>query len=78
MSDGILGGRWKFGELLAVTWNDEMDQRFPDASHDGCRMDCRDPDRPVCAGWHCNRCGAPTNAWGHHDCPDRPARGGAA
>jgi hypothetical protein len=27
---------------------------------------------PQCHGWHCNRCGAPTNSMGHHNCPDRP------
>jgi hypothetical protein len=77
MSD-IIGGKWKITELLAVAWNPEMAQRFPNADHAGCRQQMRgtpngfEPfDPPRCAGWHCNRCGQPTNSYGHHDCPDR-------
>ncbi len=73
--------RYTLGELMAVTWNAEMAQRFPNADHRGCRqegyLDGNEwkPYNPVrCAGWHCNRCGAPTNGFGHHDCPDRPPR----
>lgn len=71
--------RYQLGELLCVSWSDEMANRFPNADHTGCRQEMRrgehgwesfDPVR--CHGWHCNRCGAPTNSYGHHDCPDRP------
>lgn len=74
-------GRWSVGELLAVKWNDDMAKRFPNAEHACCRQEmrmgehgaeCFDP--PHCMGWHCNRCGAPTNDQGNHSCPDRPAK----
>ena len=74
-----IGGRWEVGELLAVSWSDEMAQRFPNADHTGCRQECwhdgtqwQPHGPPRCHGWHCNRCGAPTNSYGHHACPDRP------
>ena len=72
---------YQLGELLAVEWNDEMAQRFPDVDHTMCRQELwnqndglgwRPFDPPHCRGWHCNRCGAPTNSYGHHVCPDRP------
>lgn len=83
--------RYRLGELLAVQWNDDMAQRFPNADHHGCRQLMRqgpliqgpfeEPyrdwvpfDPPRCSGYHCNRCGAPTNMFGHHDCPDRPEK----
>ena len=68
-------------ELVAVQWNPDMAQRFPNADHTGCRQLMRrlpdgrtwvPCDPPQCHGWHCNRCGAPTNSYGHHTCPDRP------
>lgn len=68
--------RFEFAELLCVGWNEEMAQRFPNADHAGCRV-LLDPSTLKvirCVGWHCNRCGAPTNAYGHHDCPDRPEK----
>jgi hypothetical protein len=71
--------RYQLGEVLAVAWNPEMAARFPRADHTGCRQEAYldgnqwKPYNPVrCSGWHCNRCGAPTNSYGHHDCPDRP------
>lgn len=79
MSDEPILGKYQIAELLAVTWNDDMAARFPNANHTMCRQEmdvrvdgCHPFDPPHCVGWHCNRCGAPTNAWGHHDCPDRP------
>ena len=73
--------RYRLGELLAVQWNDQMAQRFPAADHHGCRQKMRpindrwQPYSPVqCMGYHCNRCGAATNSYGHHACPDRPDR----
>jgi len=78
VSDEILG-KWTVGELLAVRWDDEMAQRFPNANHALCRQemerraDGMHPfDPPHCIGWHCNRCGATTGDQGHHYCPDRP------
>lgn len=72
---------YEMGEILAVMWSPEMAERFPNADHRGCRQEARRlsngdwvPYEPVrCHGWHCNRCGAPTNSFGHHDspCPDR-------
>jgi hypothetical protein len=71
--------RYLIHELLAVGWNDDMAARVPNADHHGCRQEMRPVnDRwqplnpPRCHGYHCNRCGAATNAYGHHDCPDRP------
>lgn len=71
--------KWQLRELVAVQWNPEMAQRFPNVEHTFCRQEFAQQggrwvpmDPPRCMGWHCNRCGAPTNAWGHHDCPDRP------
>ncbi|TXH16446.1 MAG: hypothetical protein E6R06_31085 [Mycobacterium sp.] len=72
---GDLGGRFELGELLAVEWNADMAQRFPNADHNGCRVQVDTEGQVVaCHDWHCNRCGAPTNSYGHHECPDRPAR----
>lgn len=70
--------RYQLGELLAVGWSADMAARFPHADHRGCRQEMQHdgtswvPYSPArCAGWHCNRCGAPTNSFGHHNCPDR-------
>lgn len=75
----ILGRKWQLRELLAVSWDADMAARFPDADHTGCLQllyhedgEWRPYDPPICKGWHCNRCGAPTNSYGHHVCPDRP------
>jgi hypothetical protein len=72
-------GRYQLGELVAVEWSADMAQRFPNVSHIGCRQEVwhdgaqwQTYDPPHCQGWHCNRCGAATNSYGHHDCPDRP------
>ena len=69
---------YQLGDLLAVGWNDDMAARFPNADHNGCRQEMRQlldrwaPYVPArCVGHHCNRCGAPTNSYGHHSCPDR-------
>jgi hypothetical protein len=69
---------YQLGELLAVGWNPEMAVRFPNADHYGCRQEMRQladrwaPHVPArCVGYHCNRCGAATNSYGHHSCPDR-------
>lgn len=80
MPDDLIGGKWRITELLAVQWNPEMAQRFPNAEHAGCRQECypdengwaKSYDPPRCVDWHCNRCGQATNSFGHHDCPDRP------
>ncbi|AMS02077.1 hypothetical protein BJD70_gp59 [Mycobacterium phage Panchino] len=73
--------RYQLGELLTVGWNDEMAARFPNADHATCRQEMRHDgtawvpyDPPRCLGWHCNRCGAPTNSYGRHNCPDRLER----
>jgi len=69
---------YQLGELLAVGWNPEMAVRFPNADHYGCRQEMSQladrwaPYVPArCVGYHCNRCGAATNSYGHHSCPDR-------
>lgn len=76
----IIGGRWEVQELVAAGWNGDLAARFPDADHAGCRQmmyhehgGWHPYDPPKCLDWHCNRCGAPTNSFGHHDCLDRPA-----
>lgn len=73
--------RYQLGEILCIGWNPEMAARFPKADHTGCRQEMRQvggrwiPFNPVrCVGYHCNRCGAPTNSFGHHECPDRPQK----
>lgn len=67
--------RYEIAELVAVMWNDDMAARFPNAQHHFCRQMPGEPGGPVrCFGWHCNRCGQPTNSFGHHDCPDRPEK----
>lgn len=69
--------RYEICELVAVGWSDDMAERFPNADHTMCRQEFQEiygrivPTR--CRGWHCNRCGKPTNCQGGHDCPDRPA-----
>lgn len=73
---GVLG-KYEIVELVAVMWSDGMAARFPKADHAMCRQDHTDPDRPVCYGWHCNRCGVPTSYQGHNNCPDRPEVSGA-
>lgn len=71
-------GRYRIGEILCTEWNPEMAARFPNADHHGCRQEMwhdgtywktHSPAR--CHGYHCNRCGAATNSYGHHNCPDR-------
>ena len=67
--------RYEIAELVAVMWNDDMAARFPNVQHHFCRQMPDGPGGPVrCAGWHCNRCGHPTNMFGHHACPDRPEK----
>ena len=70
--------RYQIGEILCTEWNPEMASRFPAADHRGCRQEMfhngtywesYSPAR--CHGYHCNRCGAATNSYGHHGCPDR-------
>lgn len=69
----ILGGRYELGELVAVQWSEEMRARFPYADHSGCYQSLRRTDGgwvpfspALCHDWHCPRCGAPTNGYGHH------------
>lgn len=66
-------GKYTLGELLAVGWDAEMAQRFPNADHTCCRVQVDRHGNVVrCAGLHCNRCGQSTDCQGGHDCPDRP------
>ena len=71
-----LAGRYKLGDVVAVEWNPALAEQFPVADHHGCRQELwHDGDTwqrfdPVrCHGFHCNRCGAATNSYGHHNCP---------
>lgn len=64
---------YRFEELLAVQWNPELAAQFPNADHWQCRQEMMHdgekwvPYSPVrCIGWHCPRCGEPTNLMGHH------------
>lgn len=67
---------YTLGELLAVQWNPELAKQFPNADHRACRQEMRWDEskgwqsyNPVrCIGWHCHRCGEPTNMMGHHKC----------
>lgn len=70
----IIGGRFVVLELVAVSWDSDMAARFPNEEHHGCRALREHQTNRVtrCVGWHCNRCGQPTNSYGHHNCPDRP------
>jgi hypothetical protein len=75
---------YKLGDVIAVQWNPELAELFPNADHTGCRQEMRHdgtswfPYNPVrCFGWHCNRCGKPTNIMGHHDCNNPPCTRGA-
>lgn len=76
-------GHWKLQELLAVGWSADMAARFPNVDHTFCRQQMVPDDNgqwgpadPVrCMSWHCNRCGASTDAQGGHNCPDRPPVG---
>lgn len=60
---------------LAVQWNPDLAARFPEVDHGACRQRFAivvgrwQPVSPIqCLDWHCPRCGAPTNCYGHHDC----------
>lgn len=64
---------YELEELVAVQWNVKLAAEFTDAKHTFCRQEMfHDGNRwvshvPVkCVGWHCPRCGAPTNVMGHH------------
>lgn len=87
LGDGdIIGGRYQIiGAPVAVQWDAQMAQLFPNADHRGCRQRMRaDPtdgsghwapcDPPQCLGYHCPRCGAATGSFGHRPCDKtRPA-----
>lgn len=69
----LLAGQYQLGDMVAVQWNPDLADRFPDADHRGCRQSMREvngllkPFYPaLCHGYHCPRCGAPTNMYGHH------------
>lgn len=64
---------YELHDLLAVQWNELLAARFPNASHQMCRQEMRwDGEQYVsyspvrCIGWHCHKCGEPTNMMGHH------------
>ncbi len=65
------------GPIVAVIWNDSLAAKFPNAKHNQCLQSFRfnettdewQPlDPPLCHGWHCPRCGAPTGSTGHRTC----------
>jgi len=75
----IIGGRYQItGDPVAVQWNAQMAQLFPNADHHGCRQKLRaDPaggrqwapcDPVQCLGYHCPQCGAATGQYGHRSC----------
>lgn len=64
---------YELQEVVAVAWNPKLAAEFPDAKHTFCRQEMfHDGNQwvsyvPVkCGGWHCPKCGAPTNVMGHH------------
>lgn len=73
--DYLLGGRYLLGDPVAVEWNGELAQRFPDADHHGCRQEMWHDGQhwrrhtPIrCHGYHCPRCGQACGSNGHRDC----------
>lgn len=66
---------YELGELVAVQWCPQLAERFPTAKHDHCFQlmhysegsEYPQPFVPArCRDWHCPKCGAPTNMYGHH------------
>lgn len=71
---------YELQEIIAVQWNNQLAQRFPNTSHHDCRQsmifnhikDKWEPfNPPLCHDWHCQLCGKPCNVMGHHQC-DNP------
>jgi len=69
------GREYELLALVAVQWNSEMAEQFPDAEHHYCRQEMFHTGKrwmgftPAhCLGYHCPRCGAATNSYGHRDC----------
>ena len=65
--------RYKLGDVVAVQWNPELAEQFPNARHTGCRQQCwhdgeqwREYHPARCMGYHCPKCGEPTNMMGNH------------
>lgn len=65
--------RYELGEVVAVQWNPALAAEFPDAKHTHCRQamwhdsdSWRPYNPPRCVGYHCPKCGAPVNSYGHH------------
>ena len=66
---------YELGEVVAQLWSPALGKRFPGTSHTTCFQAMRiingqqwpaPYDPPRCQDWHCPRCGAPTNMYGHH------------
>lgn len=72
----LIAGRYQIiGGPVAVQWNPNLEEQFPDAEHRRCRQSMiQDGGRwkahtpPICHDWHCPRCGAPTGMTGHQTC----------
>ena len=53
----------------AVQWDDDMAARFPDVTHEECRVLISGGRTTIiCRGLHCSRCGQATNTIGHRAC----------
>ena len=72
-----LNERYELGPVVAVQWNNELADRFPNADHTGCRQSLRhitelgvwEPFTPaLCHDYHCPNCGNPCNYTGHRQC----------
>lgn len=73
----IIGGRYQLiGGPVAIEWNAQLAELFPNADHHGCRQQMYvdetghwSPYAPArCIGYHCPKCGAAVGMNGHTVC----------
>lgn len=73
----ILDNKYRLGDTVAELWNHKLALRFPHASHATCFQALHivagqvspQPYVPArCQDWHCPKCGAATNMYGHISC----------
>ena len=67
--------RYELLDVIAIQWNPQLAEQFPDADHFNCRQQMQPvndrwvPFTPAkCVGYHCHLCGSPCNVMGHHNC----------
>lgn len=72
----MIGDRYELGPIIAVQWNPQLAQQFPNIDHNGCLQSMKmnslgkwvSFDPPLCHGWHCPNCGQPCGSNGHRRC----------